>query len=121
VIFLYCIALYSLVDSANIIYFGALKGAGDTLGVFALLGTGAFFLLFLPVTLLKFLDLDTVYSLWGVFTLYVILLAGGAVFRFSRRGWRRIRMVETAPEPGSAGAEETPISAGVRPEPRRGK
>ncbi|MDR2075436.1 MAG: MATE family efflux transporter [Desulfovibrio sp.] len=93
-VFLYCIALYSLVDSANIIYFGALKGAGDTLGVFLLLGAGAFLLLFLPITALKFLNLDTIYSLWGVFTLYVALLAGGAVLRFSRRGWSRIRMVE---------------------------
>jgi MATE family multidrug resistance protein len=94
-VFLYCIAFYSLVDSANIIYFGALKGAGDTLGVFMLLGAGAFFLLFLPVTILKALNLDTVYSLWGVFTLYVVLLAGGALLRFSRRNWSRIRMVET--------------------------
>ncbi|MDR1359889.1 MAG: MATE family efflux transporter [Deltaproteobacteria bacterium] len=96
VIFLYCIAFYSLVDSANIIYFGALKGAGDTLGVFMLLGAGAVLLLFLPVAILKFLNLDTVYSLWGAFTLYVVLLAGGAALRFSRRKWRRIRMLEAA-------------------------
>jgi hypothetical protein len=55
----------------------------------------AFLLLFLPVSILKFLDLDTVYSLWGVFTLYIALLAGGAAFRFSRRHWSRIRMMET--------------------------
>ncbi|MDR2160989.1 MAG: MATE family efflux transporter [Desulfovibrio sp.] len=97
VIFLYCIAVYSLVDSANIVYFGALKGAGDTTGVFLLLGAGAFGLLFLPITLLKLLDLASVYSLWGAFTAYVMLLALGAVFRFSRRGWHSIRMVENPP------------------------
>lgn len=94
---LYFIAVYSLIDSANIIYFGALKGAGDTLGVLLLMGGALIFLLICPIAILKLLGVATVFNLWVVFTAYVILLAVGVLWRFYRRGWHSIRVVETPP------------------------
>ncbi|MDR0339411.1 MAG: hypothetical protein LBH65_03940, partial [Desulfovibrio sp.] len=93
---LYFIAVYSLVDAGNIVYFGALKGAGDTLGIMYLLLGGLVFLLILPIVVLKQAGMATVINYWLVFTLYVMILAVGAMFRFHRRGWRRIRVVETS-------------------------
>ncbi len=94
---LYFIALYSLVDAGNIVYFGALKGAGDTLGVMFLLGFALVFFLALPILVLKLFGLDSLISYWMVFTLYIMLLAVTAVIRFYRRRWHGIRVVETAP------------------------
>lgn len=96
IVLLYFIAVYSLVDAGNIVYFAALKGAGDTLGIMYLLLGGLFFLLVLPITALKLLGTASVISCWIIFTIYVMLLAVGAMMRFYRRGWHRIRVVETA-------------------------
>ena len=96
VLFLYFIAIYSLVDAANVVYFGALKGAGDTLGILYVLLGGLVFLLVLPIVSLHYLDAATVINYWIVFTAYVMLLAAAIVYRFYRRGWHRIRVVETA-------------------------
>jgi len=95
VIMLYFIAVYSTADACNLVFFGALKGAGDTLGVMYLFFGGLVFLVILPITALKYLDMASVFSYWAVFTVYIMLLAYGAMFRFYRRGWHTIRVVET--------------------------
>lgn len=97
VILLYFTALYSLVDAMNIIFFGALKGAGDTLGIMFLLLGALVFLLVLPVTIVNYLGFASTISYWSIFTAYIMLLALGAAWRFHRRRWHRIRVVETAP------------------------
>lgn len=97
VVLLYFIALYSLVDACNIVYFGALKGAGDTLGIMYMMLGGLVFLLILPIAALNYFDMASVINYWIVFTIYIMLLAVAAVFRFYRRGWHRLRVVETAP------------------------
>ncbi len=98
IIMLYFIAVYSLVDACNIVYFGALKGAGDTLGILALFSTGLVFFLILPIIVLKIMRLESILSCWAVFTAYVMLLALAGLMRFRRRRWHSIRVVETVPD-----------------------
>lgn len=98
VVFLYFIAVYSLLDACNIVFFGALKGAGDTLGVMFLLLCGFVLLLVLPILAMRHLGLASVVNYWIMFTLYVMVLAMLAAWRFYRRGWHGIRVVETAPK-----------------------
>ena len=93
---LYYIALYSLVDAGNVIFFGALKGVGDTPGVFRLLLTGLIFFLILPITVINALALQSVHTYWAVLTTYIFFLAFAAMRRFYRRKWHTIRVVETA-------------------------
>lgn len=97
VVLLYFIAVYSLVDAMNIVFFGALKGAGDTLGIMYMLLGGLILLLIVPILTLKYLGLASPVTYWLAFTAYVIMLALCAFWRFRRRGWQRIRVVETAP------------------------
>jgi len=97
IVLLYFIAVYSLVDAGNIVYFAALKGAGDTLGIMFMLLGGLVFLLIIPILALKYLGLASVISYWVAFTVYIMLLAVAAIIRFYRRGWHTIRVVETAP------------------------
>lgn len=95
VVLLCFIAIYSLLDACNIVYFGALKGAGDTLGIMCLLLGGLVFLLIAPILLVNHFGLASVISYWMIFTAYVMLLAVAVVLRFYRRGWHGIRVVET--------------------------
>jgi len=95
IMMIYFIAVYSIVDACNIVFFGAHKGAGDTLGVMYLLSGGLVFLVILPIAALKYLDIASVFNYWVVFTIYIMLLACGAMICFYRRGWHTLRVVET--------------------------
>ncbi|MDR1490023.1 MAG: MATE family efflux transporter [Desulfovibrio sp.] len=93
IMLLYYVAAYSLVDSCNIVYMGALKGAGDTFAVLLILCFAALFCLILPITLLKIFGLTSLHSLWMIFTAYVVALALTARWRFLRGKWQNIRMI----------------------------
>lgn len=99
VVLLYFIVIYSFIDCGNIVYFGALKGAGDTMGVLRIMSGALVLLLIIPIGLMKYSGTANVYTLWIAFTVYVILLAVAAMLRFYRRGWHNIRVVETPPAP----------------------
>ena len=90
---LWYVAVYSLVDSCNIIYFGALKGAGDTFFVMLSLTAFAVFLLGLPVFALERLGLASLHSLWTTLSVYVVALALLAWRRFAGGRWQEIRLV----------------------------
>ncbi len=97
---LYFVTIYSLIDAGSIIYFGALKGAGDTLGVMMILvGCMASFLV-LPILYMKYRGTPSVHGYWIALTVYIIMLAASATLRFYRRRWHTIRVVETAPPSG---------------------
>jgi MATE family multidrug resistance protein len=87
------VAAYSLVDSCNVIYFGALKGAGDTLFVMLSLSLLALCGLALPIFVLERLDLATLHSLWLTLTVYIVALALLAWRRFHSAHWQKIRLV----------------------------
>jgi MATE family multidrug resistance protein len=91
---LWYVAAYSLVDSCNIVYFGALKGAGDTFFVMLSLTAFAVFLLGLPVLALERLGLASLHSLWITLSVYVVALALLAWRRFAGGRWQEIRLVE---------------------------
>ena len=93
IVLLYYVALYTLADSCNIVYLGALKGAGDTLVIMLILGGTGLFCLVLPVLALKYLGLASLHSLWLVLSVYVIIMAGLAMLRYRSRRWPSIRMV----------------------------
>ena len=97
VLLIYFVSLYSLVDAGSIIYFGSLKGTGDTRGVLWVLLIGIGIFLVIPVAALKYLNMQSVVSYWMALTVYVSFLAFGAMFRFRQGRWRTIRVVETAP------------------------
>lgn len=90
---LYYVAIYSLVDSFNIVYFAALKGAGDTLFIMLILGGAALFCLVLPVLALKHFGLQSVHTLWWALTAYVVSMAIAVRQRFRGSKWREIQMI----------------------------
>jgi MATE family multidrug resistance protein len=93
VVLLCYVAVYSLLDSFNIVYIGALKGAGDTLFIMLILGGAGTFFLILPVLALKHFGLASVHTLWWALTTYVMLMAVCVRARFQGSKWRAIRMI----------------------------
>ncbi len=91
------VAAYSLTDSFNLVYFGALKGAGDTLAVMLIMLGCGIGVLALPILLLRAWGMEGLISFWIVLTVYIVVLAGCAFLRYKQRKWHGIRVVETAP------------------------
>ena len=93
-VLIYYIAIYSLVDSCNIVYLGALKGAGDTLFVMLILAGTGICMLIVPIVVLKSLSMATLHALWIVLTAYVMGMALCSFLRFRNGGWRKMQVVE---------------------------
>jgi MATE family multidrug resistance protein len=89
----YYVAVYSLVDAANLIYIGALKGAGDTLAIMLIIITGVTCTLFIPMLILKLSGKVSLHALWLLFSSYVFFLAFLTFLRFKSRKWHKISMV----------------------------
>ncbi|MFW5734096.1 MAG: MATE family efflux transporter [Oceanidesulfovibrio sp.] len=92
------VAVYCLFDTVAVIYFGALKGAGDIVFVMRAIGLIALFGLAIPVWLtLEVLDAG-LEAAWIVVSVYVMLLGAVGWLRFRQGSWRSMRVIETAPE-----------------------
>jgi MATE family multidrug resistance protein len=91
---LYFIAGYCIFDAFQIVYVGALKGAGDTR--FILFGHvvagGTTVLGGLVVRFLT--DWNSLYFWWGVVTVWVVLLAAIFTGRYLQGGWQDKRVIE---------------------------
>ena len=94
IVLIHYIAVYSLVDSGNIVFFGALKGAGDTLFVMLILGGAGLCFLVLPILALNALEMATLHNLWAVLTIYVIAMAACAFFRFRNGTWKKMQVIK---------------------------
>ncbi|MDL2285246.1 MATE family efflux transporter [Desulfovibrio sp. OttesenSCG-928-F07] len=94
IILLYYVALYSLVDAANLIFIGALKGAGDTIMVMVTIISCVMLFLIIPLFVLRITNMVTLHSLWIIFTSYIFILALCITVRFRKRKWHKIQVIE---------------------------
>lgn len=94
IILLRIVALYSLFDAVAIIYFGALKGAGDTRFVMLLLVVASLLTLIIPTFLALVVFHSGIYTVWSFVAFYVLVLAGAALWRFKHGKWRSMRVIE---------------------------
>ncbi|CAK7070737.1 MAG: Multidrug resistance protein NorM [Desulfovibrio sp.] len=94
IVLIYYIAVYSLMDSCNIVYLGALKGAGDTFFVMLILAGTGIFTLAIPILTLQALEMASLHALWIVLTVYIMMMAFCSYLRFRQGGWRKMQVVE---------------------------
>jgi MATE family multidrug resistance protein len=87
------VAAYNLMDATQMIFVGALKGAGDTrfllrvsLVLSALLGTFSY----LSVVVWQL----SVFGCWTLVVLWCLLAAVTYVIRFAQGNWRSMRVIE---------------------------
>lgn len=97
IVLLYYVALYSLVDSVNLIFFGTLKGAGDTLFMMKLIAGNVVVVLIIPMLVLQYTGMVSLHSLWIIFTAYIFLIAFCVTLRFRGRKWQAIKVIESHP------------------------
>jgi multidrug resistance protein, MATE family len=91
------IAIYSLADSANVVYSCALRGAGDTRFVTWLTFGLAWPLMVLPTWLIVKYE-GSIYAAWGSASLFIIVIAICFWLRFRTGKWKSMRVIEANPE-----------------------
>lgn len=101
------VAVYCLLDSANIVIMGALQGVGDTVWTFytALILNVAFLTGLWWVDHLLRPGLKTngwtstqlLYLEWSMATAFVLVMAGVWIFRFASGRWKHLRVIEGGP------------------------
>lgn len=101
VVLLRYVALYSLIDGVSIVYFGALKGAGDTRYVMVTMLIASVGVLILPTWWLVEAGLGGIHGPWLCLTAYIAALAVSFALRYRGGKWRHIRVIETPPPDGS--------------------
>jgi MATE family multidrug resistance protein len=108
VVLLRFVALYSLFDGMNIIFSGAIKGAGDTRFVMYMVLLVSLFGLTVPSFIGIVLLGWGIYASWGIATFYVCLLGLSFFLRFLTGKWKTMSVIEPA-TPVLAGHPEAPM------------
>ena len=100
IILLRFVALFCLFDAMNLVFSGALKGAGDTqfiLGVIAALSCGV---MIIPIYLAVEIFKVGLYTAWVVITFYIIALGVVFYLRYRSGKWKQMRVIEATPGSG---------------------
>lgn len=93
VLLLRLVALYSLFDALVMVFYGALKGAGDTRFVMWLMGFLSVCVAAAPVYLAVEVFHCGLFSVWLLFTLYILALSSSLYLRYRNGSWRNMRVV----------------------------
>jgi MATE family multidrug resistance protein len=104
------VAVYSLCDSMNIVFAFALRGAGDTRFVTAMMLALAWPIMVLPTWGAWYYGWG-LYWAWGFASAYVIALGFTFLLRFRAGRWKAMRVIESAPVVSDL-ATRPPVSCG---------
>ena len=85
-------ALYTMGDATQLIYAGALRGAGDTKFVMWISVGAHWFFAGIAWFFIKVLNISAV-SVWVIFICFVLLLGVGMLLRYRLGGWRKMSLV----------------------------
>ena len=97
VVLLRLVSVYILADSAQIVFVGALRGAGDTRWVMITSVILHWLFAAAAIYLIRFLRVDPVYA-WLSFIVFIITLGVTMFLRFRGGKWKSIRMLEPESE-----------------------
>ena len=88
------VALYCLLDGLNIVFMGALQGAGDTR--WTLIASFILHVIFLTSLFVIDKYYQNLFTFWTAATTFVMLQAGVWVLRFRTGKWKAMRVIEDA-------------------------
>lgn len=94
IILLRFVAAYLFFDSINMIYMGALKGAGDSMFIMWSMSLATIFFLFIPVWVGVTNFGMGLYFSWTCITIYLFMLCLIIFTRFYKGKWKTIRILE---------------------------
>jgi MATE family multidrug resistance protein len=96
VVLLRYVALYSLADAVSLVFFGALKGAGDTRFVMYAILIASVCVLILPTWYVVDHGIGGIHGPWLALSAYICFLAACFGLRFRNGAWARRRVIEQA-------------------------
>jgi MATE family multidrug resistance protein len=97
IVLLRFVALYTLFDTANIIFASAIKGAGDTRFVMVMIVAVSLGVLVIPSYIALILLKANIYVAWVIVSAYIIILGASFFFRFLTGKWKHMRVIERVP------------------------
>lgn len=104
VILLRFVAVFCVFDSLNLVFSGAIKGAGDTRFIMWTIAAMCFALMITPTYLAVEVFAGGIYSVWAIATFYVCALGVAFMLRYRQGKWKKMRVIEEKPEfTGTAG------------------
>jgi len=86
-------SIYTLADSAQLVFAGALRGAGDTRWVMWVSVALHWVFAAVAVTLIRVLRIPPVLA-WVGFIVFIVLLGAAMYLRFRGGRWRQIRLID---------------------------
>jgi len=94
VILLRFVAVFCLFDSLNLVFSGAIKGAGDTRFIMWTIAAMSIGLMILPTYLAVEVFHAGIYVIWTIATLYVCALGLAFMLRYRQGKWKHMRVIE---------------------------
>jgi len=88
------VAIYSLFDAMNIIFAGAIKGAGDTRFVMIMAVVLSWILMVIPTYISCIIYGKNIFWAWTFASLYISVLGLGFYFRFRSGKWKSMKVIE---------------------------
>jgi MATE family multidrug resistance protein len=95
VVLLRFVALFSFFDSMNLIFSGALKGAGDTRFIMWTIGGLSIFVMILPIYLAVEVFHTGLYVSWALATFYISTLGTAFYLRYRTGLWKKMHVIES--------------------------
>jgi len=97
------VAVFCFFDALNLIYSGAMKGAGDTRFIMWTIGAVCIGLMILPVYVAVEILGAGIYTVWTFAAIYACALGIAFMLRYRQGAWKRMRVIEEVP--GLSGSE----------------
>jgi MATE family multidrug resistance protein len=97
VILMRFVAVFCFFDALNLIYSGAIKGAGDTRFIMWTIGALSTGVMIIPVYLAVEIMGAGIYTAWTLATFYVCALGLAFMLRYRQGKWKKMRVIESQP------------------------
>jgi MATE family multidrug resistance protein len=91
------VAVFCLFDGLNLVFSGAIKGAGDTRFIMWTIAVLTLGMMIIPVYLAIEVLGAGIYTAWTLVTAYACALGMAFMLRYRKGKWKRMRVIETVP------------------------
>jgi MATE family multidrug resistance protein len=97
VILLRFVAVFCIFDALNLVFSGAMKGAGDTRFIMWAIAALSLGVMIAPVYIAVEIIGAGLYTAWTLATLYISALGLAFMLRYRQGKWKKMRVIETQP------------------------